>query len=439
MEPLVRSALARVRTLRVFAAVCLLTCRDTSVAPPPPPGREVAVAVVPPAVTVAPGGTQGFTAARVTAGGDTLPGAMVEWYATGGTITTDGVFAAGPDPGTFTVTAVSRDAPALPGRASVSVTRTVVARVAVHPDTATLPIQGSWPFHATLSDANGDTMPVAQIVWTSADTLIATVTDAGLVTGVAPGTATITAASSGKTGSALVTVVRPGSGPWPNEPSGFNVISDQPWNLLTSLGWFVEFGTASIAADPTARLSPPGVLQILYPVGFAGGSAPGTLTHDLGPGGVRQLYAGIWWKASNPWQGHASSNVNKIEFVFPAEGGDIYLAMYGHPGGPFELRVLPQFLNMPVEWLVPNVSHVPVSLGEWHRIEWLLVYNTTTSPANGIVRWWLDGQLIGDYFNVQFPTSPLGYFKISPTWGGGGETKTEVDYFWYDHAHLSGR
>jgi hypothetical protein len=26
---------------------------------------------------------------------------------------------------------------------------------------------------------------------------------------------------------------------------------------------------------------------------------------------------------------------------------------------------------------------------------------------------------------------------LSPTWGGVGDTKSETDYFWFDHVHIS--
>src|SRR6266571_4413473 len=81
------------------AAGCL--SRDTAVTPPPPPDRVVALAVVPPVVDIAPGETQTFVARSVTAAGDTVPATAVEWHATGGTITPDGVFTAGSDPGLF--------------------------------------------------------------------------------------------------------------------------------------------------------------------------------------------------------------------------------------------------------------------------------------------------------------------------------------------------
>jgi len=29
-------------------------------------------------------------------------------------------------------------------------------------------------------------------------------------------------------------------------------------------------------------------------------------------------------------------------------------------------------------------------------------------------------------------------FKMSSTWGGIGDSKSETDYYWFDHAHVSG-
>jgi hypothetical protein len=431
------------RTTRVWVRVPLaaatvagcLTCRDTALTPGPPGNRVVAVAVVPPTVSVAPGEQQSFTAGGVTAAGDTVAQQPVQWSATGGTITPDGVFSAGPDLGNFSVTASSPGA--LPGRAGVHIFRRVVALVEVHPDTATVPIEGRWPFSATLLDSAGNPLSLGQITWTSSDTGVAVVDTSGVATGVGPGTATITAAAQGKTGTALVAVVPPGAGPWPHEPGGFSVISDQPWDAVASLDWTLEFGVLPlIVPDATAPLSPPDVLQITYPVGFASGSAPSTVVHSLP--GTRQLYVGMWWKSSNPWQGN-DSNANKIQYVFTNGSGSVFMVMYGRPGGPYELRVFPQFNTSSDVWLTPNVASVPVTLGQWHKIEWVLVYNTTTDPPNGICRWWLDGQLIGDYTNVRYPSEPLYQYKVAPVFGGNGGPKIETDYYWYDHIHLSGR
>ncbi len=313
-----------------------------------------------------------------------------------------------------------------------------VAMVQVHPDSTTVPIQGSWPFTATLLDQHGN--PLSKpITWVSGDSTIATVSSAGVVTGVSPGSTTITATAEGKSGSGGVSVAAPGTGPWPNEPTGFPVIADNPFSLLDGDGWQIldtTAGLVTLTLDLGAPLSAPSVLQYAFPIGFEGGIGPGAEWYHLPD--LRQVFVGTWWKVSNPWQGHGS-NVNKIQILFPGNGGDIYMVMYGSPGGPYEIRVIPQFLNMPSEWLRPNVNDVPVTLGAWHRIEWLLVYNTTSNPPNGIIRWWLDGRLIGDYNNVAFPPAPFTQYKVSAIWGGVGETKTELDFYWYDHVHISGR
>src|SRR6267142_1007269 len=241
---------SRARLALAAAAGCL-SCRDTSVMPPPSPDRVVAIAVAPQVADLAPGDTQRFVARSVTAAGDTVPAPTVEWHATGGTITPDGVYTAGSDVGVFSVTATRVGGGALPGRAGVHVFQRVVAMIHVQPDTATLPIQGSWPLHAVALDSAGDSLPTAPITWISTNPAVAMVDTNGLVTAVDSGTATITAASQGRTGAAVVSVVPPGSSQWPNEPSGFRVITDQPWDLLTSLGWFVQFGVGAIGTDPS--------------------------------------------------------------------------------------------------------------------------------------------------------------------------------------------
>jgi hypothetical protein len=265
---------------------------------------------------------------------------------------------------------------------------------------------------------------------------VARVSSSGRVTAVGAGSATVRAALGPVGDATRVTVLptAPPSGRWPHEPAGYTTISDQPWSLLDALDWILQFGTATLGLDLGAPASPPSVLTITYPVGFAGGSAPGTVMRDLPD--TRRIFMGLWWKPSDPWQGHGS-NVNKIQFLFPSTGGDITMVMYGPPGGPYQLRVIPQFPGMASEWLLPNVAQVPVTLGHWHRIEWLVDYGDQVGL--GTVQWWLDGQLIGDHRAVPFPDGGMLTYKISPTWGGVGDAKTETDFFWFDQAYLSRR
>jgi hypothetical protein len=196
-------------------------------------------------------------------------------------------------------------------------------------------------------------------------------------------------------------------------------------------GWGMAYGPPSIATDGSAPVSGSNVLQFTYPAGYAGGSAPGNVY--AGMGGRRSAYAGFWFKTNANWQGH-NSNVNKLAHMFMNGGsGEMYIGFYGSPGGPYQLRTALEFRNGDTRfWLTPNVSNVNVPMGTWNRVEWYLDY------ATGTVKFWLNGQLVGDYRDVRFPTDGMGEFQLSPTWGGMGDTKRSTDYMWFDHVLLKG-
>lgn len=106
--------------------------------------------------------------------------------------------------GTATITASA-------GSASAHATITVlpagapVASVAVSPATLTLSVGDSVALHATALDANGNVLSRA-VTWTSSDSTVARVFFDGLVMAGKAGSATITAESGGKSGTAAVTV-----------------------------------------------------------------------------------------------------------------------------------------------------------------------------------------------------------------------------------------
>jgi len=83
-----------------------------------------------------------------------------------------------------------------------------VAVVTVTPATQALLVGNTATLTATLTDASGRPIGDRPITWTSDRPDVATVTSTGTVTAVAPGVATIDAASEGKLGRAIVTVTR---------------------------------------------------------------------------------------------------------------------------------------------------------------------------------------------------------------------------------------
>jgi trimeric autotransporter adhesin len=136
-------------------------------------------------------------------------------------------------PGSATITAQSEGRS---GTAAISVIRSPVASIAVAPGSVSLVVGGSVSLVPTLTDASGTVLTDRIVTWTSSDLRVAMVSTAGVVTGVGPGSATITAASEGKTGTSAVTVV----------PTAIASVTLQPDTATIRVG-------ASTALTPTVK------------------------------------------------------------------------------------------------------------------------------------------------------------------------------------------
>lgn len=82
----------------------------------------------------------------------------------------------------------------------------VADSVTVSPDEETVAVGATVQLTAKVADENGDDIADAEVTWSSSDDAVATVSDSGLVTAVASGTATVTATSGSANGPATVTV-----------------------------------------------------------------------------------------------------------------------------------------------------------------------------------------------------------------------------------------
>ncbi len=81
-----------------------------------------------------------------------------------------------------------------------------MASVTVSPADATIPFGTATQFDATVKDAAGNELTDRTVTWSSSDNTRVTVDSTGLVTGVGPGSATITATADGRSDMALLTV-----------------------------------------------------------------------------------------------------------------------------------------------------------------------------------------------------------------------------------------
>ena len=81
-----------------------------------------------------------------------------------------------------------------------------VDSVAITPPSASLLVGSSVALNAEALDVNGSAMPAVNVTWASEDTLVAQVSPSGVVTGMAAGTARISASAWGKDAVASITV-----------------------------------------------------------------------------------------------------------------------------------------------------------------------------------------------------------------------------------------
>jgi len=192
------------RTLATAVVVAWSGWSCSSTAPDATP--QVAAIVVTPSTSTLALNAQLPLQAQVQDGSGTIvPDASVTWTVRDPNIVS--VSAAGVVTGlAIGSTQVAANALGKSGIATITVTRTPVASVVLLPNQASVAIGATFQLSASTLDAGGATLTGRAIIWTTSNAAVATVNASGLVTGVAPGTTTITAASEGKTSTSTVTV-----------------------------------------------------------------------------------------------------------------------------------------------------------------------------------------------------------------------------------------
>ena len=175
------------------------------------PAVPVSVTVSPSTGSVAVGATLNLSAQALDANGRAVAGAQFSWSSSDESVATVDAsgLVTGLAEGAGTITATTDG---VSGSADISVfVPTVPVSVTVSPSTGSVAVGATLSLSAQAFDANGRVVARAQFSWSSSDQSVATVDASGLVTGVAAGSATITASTGGVSGLAGVTVTNPGN------------------------------------------------------------------------------------------------------------------------------------------------------------------------------------------------------------------------------------
>ena len=188
-------------------ALAMTACGGDGGGSGPEPEPVATVTVSPADVTLPVGESQQLAATAKDAAGTSLTGRTITWESSD-----DGVATVSPTglvsavgPGDATVTATSEGKS---GDAALTVF-VPVATVVVSPGALTLVVGAPRPLKATARDAGGHPLVGRPVTWGTSNPSVATVSAAGVVTGLASGAVTITATAEGKVGSAAITVDPP--------------------------------------------------------------------------------------------------------------------------------------------------------------------------------------------------------------------------------------
>jgi uncharacterized protein YjdB len=196
------------------------------------------VTVTPASAGVTVGGTRQLAATARDAAGNVLNGRSITWTSTDPTVATVSAtgLVRGVAVGNATITAASEGQS---GTAAITVSFVPVATVTVAPSSTSLFVGGTAQLSATLKDSAGGVLTGRSVTWTSSAAGVAAVSASGMVTGASAGSATITASSEGKNGTAAITVrqasARAGFYASPTGTSGGDGSSARPWDLATAL------------------------------------------------------------------------------------------------------------------------------------------------------------------------------------------------------------
>ena len=313
-----------------------------------------------------------------------------------------------------------------------------VATVTVSPGSLTLAVGQTGQLTATVRDGAGTVLTGRPITWTTNAGGVATVNGSGLVQALGAGTATITATSEGKTGTATVQVSG-GSGGAQLFVDGFDS------GALSDAGRYQDIvgGGASIITAANEGITAKSGTRVMK-MGAPGGAITHFLATGAGPGYGR-VYLRYWLYRTSAWEANNSglraggirgsvdqygsfgvgygtpgscpddpNNANQQEFVFNYafnDGAAWAQRIYANWLDQQKLQQNPPLCgggyalsagnNPPATY--HDVNFAP-TVNAWHLYEIETILNAPGS-FNGSTRIWVDGVLKIEHLNVRYRTT----------------------------------
>src|SRR5688572_7330230 len=220
--------------------------------------------------------------------------------------------------------------------------------------------------------------------------------------------------------------------------SGLVPLNDQPWTGLTTMGWGYQQRTsakrADIVMDATAPSSPPHVLRMIFTPTMSRDTEPGV--HWIQLPTPREIQASWSVKLSANWT-PSPAGAAKMTFlhVWPNGLGQVYSAL-GESSSPHSMVVNTEWAPYGQKFWVPNVATTHIVYNRWYRIDWYLKWESMSGAGDGVLRWWVNGELNGNHGDVRCPVRGTGFeqCEFAPT---VQRPPSAEQYMYVDHTTIS--
>jgi uncharacterized protein YjdB len=246
------------------------------------PPSVASVRVTPSSAAITVDGTVHMQAATLDAGGNPLTGRTVTWTSDNeGVATVDNTgLVTGVAIGATTITATSEGKR---GTAGIAVAAQVAASISVAPPSVSITVGQTSQLTPTVKDASNAVISGAPVTWSIDNQSIATVSSTGLVTGLSPGTATVTATSGAAHTTVSVTVAAAPPNAVIVSPSSVSLLVTQRQQLTAVV---TDAGGHTISGAPVTWSSSNSAVAAVGSTGLVIAILPGTATITATSGSV---------------------------------------------------------------------------------------------------------------------------------------------------------
>lgn len=235
---------------------------------------------------------------------------------------------------------------------------------------------------------------------------------------------------------------------WTNEPVGSTQVLDCNFSSTPGACGIQDIYSSAIRdSDGTAPISPSGVIRSTIRAGNSSGGMQ--LNYATPNPNNREMFMGIIWRTNPEFQGRPNSN--KLFFLRGPQANGVWIfgnsalvngsapLIFGHNTGGGLLdnsHACSADLGL---LCFPNVGPGLLTRGVWTKIEAYVKSSTTNTSRDGIVRWWINGVLVGNYTNLNYGgTAGINEWVWSETWDGFVNPVPTQDWSHYlDHLYIS--